>query len=367
MMMIDPRATRLISLLCALSLLATSAFAAPAGTPADTTLGTTLGAIPAGEPVTPAEHRRGVEQTYLTYPEWFLVHSPAEYAAYIATSPPSDFPYFGHIAQFWESYRAVSRQAERYPPNVGYHVMIVVIGASTTLEYGVKSAYETLIGRLTELTASGPTAEDRFAAATARDYVDFIRVRPWYEFDFLGRLRELWSQTSMGGQNMLRKWERKFALTSEYGAKAIYGWIIGKLTKIGYEDPLPVTAAWVSPLPPDGDAQLPELRRLRQLPDGSGLVTVPRYAAFTNYARELARRGVRFREIAGNRTEILVSVLAPEAWRWDAPAGSVLFTQPILTVPSLRRTVAVVPVTSLDGVLRALDRPGFEIEHIYDY
>ena len=33
--------------------------------------------------VTPEEHRRGPEQTFLTLPEWFLVHSPAEYAAFI--------------------------------------------------------------------------------------------------------------------------------------------------------------------------------------------------------------------------------------------------------------------------------------------
>jgi len=35
------------------------------------------------QPVAPPEHRRGEEQTFLTYPEWFLVHSPAEYAAFV--------------------------------------------------------------------------------------------------------------------------------------------------------------------------------------------------------------------------------------------------------------------------------------------
>ena len=57
--------------------------------------------------VTPEEHRRTPEQTFLTFPEWFLVHSPAEYAAFIKDQRPSDFPYFGHIDQFWQSYRAV--------------------------------------------------------------------------------------------------------------------------------------------------------------------------------------------------------------------------------------------------------------------
>ena len=31
---------------------------------------------------TPVEDRRPPDQTFLTYPEWFLVFSPAEYAAH---------------------------------------------------------------------------------------------------------------------------------------------------------------------------------------------------------------------------------------------------------------------------------------------
>jgi hypothetical protein len=89
------------------------------------------------EPITPALHRRGGEQTFLTFPEWFLVHSPAEYAVFVRTQPPSEFPFWGHIRQFWESYRAVARATQQggYPLNFGYHVMIMVIGVSTTGEY----------------------------------------------------------------------------------------------------------------------------------------------------------------------------------------------------------------------------------------
>jgi len=61
------------------------------------------------EPVTPPEHRRGAEQTFLTFPEWFLVHSPAEYAAYVSSHQPSGFPFWGHVGQFWRSYAAVTR------------------------------------------------------------------------------------------------------------------------------------------------------------------------------------------------------------------------------------------------------------------
>src|SRR4051812_39894339 len=97
------------------------------------------------EVAAPAEHRRGPEQTYLTYPEWFLVHSPAEYAAYVRDHSPTRFPFVGHIRQFWGSYRAVTHATRDYPFNFGYHVMVSVIGLSTTVEYGIRSAYETLV------------------------------------------------------------------------------------------------------------------------------------------------------------------------------------------------------------------------------
>ena len=59
------------------------------------------GPINAGETVTPLEYRRNAEQTFLTYPEWFLVHSPNEMAAFYRHNLPGTFPYFAHVSQFW--------------------------------------------------------------------------------------------------------------------------------------------------------------------------------------------------------------------------------------------------------------------------
>lgn len=319
--------------------------------------------------ITPEEHRRGTEQTFLTFPEWFLVHSPAEYALFIRENPPSEFPYFGHIGQFWRSYSEVSRTARRdYPPNPGYHLMIAVIGISTTVEYALKAAYETMIGRLTgSRQRRGKTQEDVFAATAAQDYIDFIRSRPWYEYNFLEKITRLWSETSLWGTNPIRKWERKYALTSEYGVKVIYGWLIKKLTKMIYPGPLPVTAIWVDHLPEGVKTFLPDLGVLQELPDESRLITVPRYAAFKHYAIALAGQGVKFREVAGNSTVILISVLAPLDWDHEGFEGTVLFTQPILTQPHFKRVAVVVPILSLDQTLVALDRPPLRVEHVYDY
>lgn len=297
--------------------------------------GAALVAADEGEPLAPPAHRRCVEQTLLTFPEWFLVFSPAEYADFVVAHAPHDFVFLGHVAQFWQSYAAVTREAlaEHYPPNPGYHVMIMVIGLSTTIEYALRSAYETLIGRLSALTLASGTlsAEDDFAAGVAREYVEFIRVRPWYEFDFAGRLARLWREVPAIGPAPLRKWERRYALTTEYGIKAVYGWLIGKATHSAYEQPLPVTATWLTApaacLAADESAAQP----LQSLADGSRLVLLPRYDEFTHRALALSACGADFREIAGNRSVILLSVLEATGSPLLGDAR-LLFRQPLLTV-----------------------------------
>lgn len=325
--------------------------------------------------LTPPEHVRGAEQTFLTYPEWFLVHSPAEYAQFIKTRPPSEFPYLGHIGQFWQGYGAVSEATrDAYPTNFGYHLMVMVIGVSTTVEYSLKYAYETLIGRLTEAARRhGPTDEDRFAAGVAQDYVDFIRVRPWYEYDFGAKLAALWREVPMHGADPVRKWERRWMLSTEYGAKAAYGWLIGRLTRLSYDEPLPVTALVLDRLPQGLQAALPLIKVLDQHLSGPPaarpevLVTVPRYEAFMTYAQALASEGANFEEVAGNRGAILVSVLVDSGWLPAPAAATPLFTQPILTRPGQSRAVLMLPVDHLADALRAWHAANIDVEHIYDF
>lgn len=343
-------ARRLAAWLCALALLA------GAGSRADE------------PPLTPPEHRRTPDQTFLTFPEWYLVHSPAEYAAFLATAPhPSAFPLFSHIGQFWQSYRAVATEIARYPFNGGYHLMVMVIGVSTTVEYALKATYEHTIGRLAEATKSTPQVpEEIFAARYAQAYVDFIRVEPWYQFDFAAPLRTLLQDVPTRGPDLLRRWERRFALTSELLVKEAYARLIKLGTQSIYDAPKPTTAIVTNRAPADAAAH-PEFSVLDGgRADGRVVATVPRYEGFTGASRWLASQGVEFIEVAGNRGEILVSELAPAAWR---PArGRVLFEQPILTRPGWKRVAMALPVGELASELRdAAQRGDRRIEHIYDF
>ncbi len=317
--------------------------------------------------VVSVEHVRGLEQTLLTYPEWFLVFSPYEYGEFIGNNPPSNFPFYGHIGQFWQSYKAVYKETRRrsLELNPGYHLMIMVIGISTTVEYAIKSAYELLIGRLAESSASQPTSEDRYAAEVAQDYVRFIRIQPWYEYNFDKALADLWRDIPARGPNMLRKWERRFALTTEYLVKTGYARLIKLGTKSIYDAPLPVTAMVVMPQPVI-NANMPELKLLSTLADGATVLTVPRYEAFTIYAQALAMQGINFSEIAGNDSFILVSVLAPDNWTLQSPTTQLL-VQPILTKPGTKRVLLTIPVKLLAEALRQWKSANLQVEHVFDY
>jgi hypothetical protein len=317
----------------------------------------------------PEEHRRPADQTFLTFPEWFLVFSPAEYATFVKSHPPSEFPFFGHISQFWLSYRACLQNIlGKYPFNLGYNVMIMVIGTSTTVEYAIRGAYEAFIGRFTDLGCGNcRTQEDEYGANIAQEYVDFIRVQPWYEFDFNSRLSGLWEGTDFFGPHFLRKMERKYILSSDYFVKAIYGWIIKKLTKASYDEPLPVTTVLAEKVQAEVLKALPEVKTLNKNSDGSLLLAVPRYQPFTQNIVSLSVSGAKFIEVAGNRSDVLISLIAPAEWRPASPVYSVLFTQPILTKPTQVRVALVTPVHNLGEVLSSFSKPPYIIEHVFDY
>lgn len=320
-------------------------------------------------PATPAEHQRTPDQTFLTFPEWYLVHSPAEYAAFLAnTEHPSAFPLYSHIGQFWQSYGAISREIDKYPFNGGYHVMVMVIGVSTTVEYGLKGLYERTVGRLAEATkTTRRVPEENFAARFSQSYVDFIRIEPWYKFDFWSQLQTLWADVPSAGPDLLRRWERRFALSSELLVKEGYARLIKLGTQSVYDAPQPVTAVLLSRPPKDDSGAYGDFKALQSDPAGRVLATIPRYEGFTTYSQWIAAQGIDFLSIAGNDGEVVLSELVPLDWK---PAGvRLLFEQPILTQPGRKRVVLATQVASLASELRRAHqlRDQIAIEHVYDF
>jgi hypothetical protein len=318
-------------------------------------------------PLTPQAAIRPPDQTFLTYPEWFLVFSPAEQADYFKTHTSTTFPYMKHVDQMWGGYKVMYDQIKgNFPFNTGYHVMIMVIAGSTTVEYGIKSFYETVIGRVTDTDPNEEmTAEDKFNAHYEHSYVKFIEALPWYEYNFNHQLKTLWSNTSFSGPHLLRKLERRYYLTTELMVKSGYGWLIGLGTKSAYETASLQTAVVMDKLPVGLDTT-GFIHNMKFLPNGMVRANLPRYAEFNTSVASLAKKGINFIEIAGNKGAIMLTVLANKS----LPVKNgykLLFTQPIVTKPGLNRVAVVTTVNNLSTTVKTFLDNKLIIEHVYDY
>jgi len=318
-------------------------------------------------PLTPHANVRPPDQTFLTYPEWFLVFSPAEQADYFKTHTSTTFPYLKHVDQLWGGYGVMYDQIKgNFPFNTGYHVMIWVIAGSTTVEYGIKSFYETIIGRITDTSPNEEmTTEDKFNADYEHSYVKFIEALPWYEYDFNHQLKMLWGSTSLSGPYLLRKLERRYYLTTELLIKSGYGWLIGLGTKSAYESASLQTAVVMNKLPIGLDTA-GFIHDVKILPNGMVLANLPRYAEFNTAVNRLVKNGVGFTEIAGNRGAIMLTVLTDKFLNVTGNY-TVLFTQPVFTKPGLNGVALVTTVGNLNATVKTLLEGKVTIEHVYDY
>lgn len=314
--------------------------------------------------------KRPLENSYFSYPEWYIVWSYEERAQYLPKNLPSGFPYFASIGQYWRSYCLICGLTQsRQQFNFGDHLSSFVLGGSLALEYAIRGAYEQSVGRLSEWTSSHQLVEeDAYAARVAREYADFVYVRPFYEFHFARALKELWKQTTFWGAHPVRKWERKFILSVDYGLEAIYAGILEKASHLTYGVESADTYAWIENAPQSVFQELPRVKKFNDLAPHSYLVTIPRYQEFTDLSVKLAQRDIHFVQIAGN-DEIMLTVVAPQSWSLDLPAGeaSLLFTEKFLTQPGVLRFALECPVRSLHSVLNHVVSRGAKIEHIYDY
>lgn len=297
-------------------------------------------------PLTPKKDCRPADQTFLTFPEWYLVFSPEEQAHYYKKYTASSFPFMSNNDQFWKSYKIVNNQIkDNFPVNKGYHFMIWVIGVSSAVEYSIKAWYEAIIGRMTD-TYLVKTDEDKFNAKYTEDYVGFIKDRPWYEFNFISRLKSLWTNNSFYDNYFIRKMERKYILSSELVVKYIYGKLIGMGTKTVYDEALSTTTVIV---------------------DDSTIINLPRYDKFNAGIIALAKEGKVFKEIAGNNSAILLTIIRPANELNQFTNAQVVFTQPISSDLTKKRVALAVPVLQLNKLLLQLDKDKIKVEHVFDY
>lgn len=81
----------------------------------------------------------------------------------------------------------------------------------------------------------------------------------------------------------------------------------------------------------------------------------------------MANDGIGILDIAGNASEILVTLWKPRDVATGPLPGRVLFTQAMSDPPGQQRVAVLMPVAQLSALLRSAPRQGWTVEHVYDY
>ncbi|MCB1482832.1 MAG: hypothetical protein KDJ55_12905 [Rhodobiaceae bacterium] len=312
-----------------------------------------------------AAFQRKEANTYLTYPEWHIVYAYEGLAHTLKTGDEYAFPYLASISGFWRSFCDLNREANRHGGgDFATRATIHTIGASFTLEMGLKAAYEETIGRLAAgLRGPRKSPQDIFAMKMADDYARFLQQTPWYSYDFDAAVDGLWELPV--ASSFLRGWERRLALGAEWKVKAAYaGVIAGAVATTTGKAQLRIRSV-VSGLSP---AQLAAIAGVDVISaDGDRvIIETPRYGAFTKIVRDITGAGGNLAEIAGNG-EVMISAIQEKGRGSPDLRHGVIISVLERDGFNGKRLLIGTQVSLLDELLVELDAAGIGLEHIYDY
>jgi hypothetical protein len=305
--------------------------------------------------------RRPEANTYLTFPEWHIVYAYDGLAEALKTGDEHAFDYASSVAGFWRSACALMRVADEHGGADGTtRTMIHTIGVSFTLEMAAKAAYEESLGRLAAwVRGQRKTPQDIAIANMSSDYASFLRQTPWYQYPFERESQKLWKAPVDG---VVRGWERRLAIGTEFAAKRVYARIIGGAAAAAPAQL--VIRTIVAGLDEGTLSRIDGVKVVGVRQQGIEIET-PRYDRFTRILADIAVRGGSIREIAGN-DDIMATVTVPIGAAADMPYGRVIARMRRQGFPS-ERLIVDVKVTELATLLkgRPIGDPG--LEHIFDY
>jgi hypothetical protein len=321
--------------------------------------------------ITDQGYARSQGDSFLTFPEWYIVHAYNDLAGVTTRSSESGFNYLASIRGFWTSLCGATRQASMSgPASADQKATNYIIGFSFTVEMGLMGTYERTIGALTEWTAGGhKTAEDEFNLALLKEYAAFLYQTPWFRFPFGEKLQQFWRETPFVPS--IRAVERRGSLSTQYAGRSAYAALMRFVA--GY-DPADLTIrSVVGGLAPSDLQAIDGVKVIREVTDAKDergvLVETARYAAFDAFVRELGRHpGASLFEVAGNH-RILVTIVAPEGADAKLAAADrvAIFRLTIQSSPGSRRIGIDTPIRSLVQDVQRFEAAGYRFEHGYDY
>lgn len=294
---------------------------------------------------------RRTGNTFLSIPEWYIVSISDDYTTWLELwKNPSDFPYLQYLKDYWIMYGKITAiMDENIPRDYEYHTMVQVIWVSTTLEFWLKAVYENSIWRVTSFF-SWKTPVDAYYADTSRKYVDFILLRPWYEFNYTEAIRGLNYQT---WASMIRSTERYLLYYVEFFIKKFYAKFIEDAAKSNFAIPDIWTMVWG-----DFAADISSIdpKNINISLDG---IKVTRYYPFTEILPKIIEfPGTNISNIAGNKKIIIQTITS------DSETVLSLFSFTIPIDSSKKRNFIFLEPENIKNIL---NDEKMKISHIYDF
>lgn len=309
---------------------------------------------------------RGVERTYASFPEWYIVYSAQEYANFVSSGKrPSQFPYFKETQQYWNSVKYIEQTLgdRKIDPNT--KTVLNFIGASFTFESMVIGVYEKTIGRLTEASNFFRKSEaDNYTNEISKEYADFLLHTPWYDFPYFSKLPGLWS--GLARDISLRGIERRIIFTLGYTLKGVYGKVIATASHSSLGVAELETTFTTDNISEETLKKVENIKILEVYEDGHIRASAPRYRAFRKVVEGIVFAGGIFLDIEGNQ-EIMLTMITSTDNECLHDLEDVAFSMPILTQPSISRFALKSSVQELHLVVQDLASCKLTIEHIYDY
>jgi len=295
---------------------------------------------------------RRTGNTFMSIPEWYIVSISDDYTMWLeAGENPSDFPYWKYLSDYWIIYgRITALMDDRIPRDSEYHTMIRVIGLSTTWELWFKSLYENSLWRISSVL-SYQSWVDIFYAQSSRRYVDFILLRPWYEFPYQDEIGLLNHKNA--NSQWFRNTERKIFYLLEFWIKSFYAKIIEDVAHSTFAIPdiytsvagsfsgMSISAySWV-------------------VTESSTLVKIPRYYPFTEMFPQFLQAFPDIVSVAGNTfiaTEFISN--STDSFTWE-------FLRLPVNIES--GTYRIFLFSPLHDIRNILTNSQLKLSHIYDF
>lgn len=323
---------------------------------------------------------RAKEGTRATWIEWGNVRFSKQYAEFIQDHHSYAFDFIGHLRQHWQHFYHFVKESMNdkeikfrdlvFSDNMAMNMFILL---TTTIQCSlstVTSLPSMMMARWKHgenwRNVSNLSALEKFEAKVEEEYSNFIDHTPFYMFDYIGKIKEMWKSVWSAPDHWSVKLSNSvgaFASTFSFLAKGLISAPIRKFytaetnlepdtIKILIKDPKNNLDGVIGRWEEEKDAEFEKnckIEVIYETPDGHKLVSVPRYRPFTKICEYLANEFELELLEVGNQKEISVDVLVEkEQETLDIIGSRVVYEMDRLQDPDGRRYVTYqVPVDRL--------------------